>query len=105
MLSAPALGGGIRSVSDMFAAYLRLQDKDLDLMIQYGKMLGNGAVFKRLGFLLETLAPDETAARELCRENLTSGNSRLDPKLKADNLITRWRLWVPESWVPKKDNV
>jgi predicted transcriptional regulator of viral defense system len=105
MLSDPALGGGIRSASDMFSAYLRSGDKDLELMIQYGKMLGNGAVFKRLGFLLEILAPNETTAMDLCRENITTGNSRLDPGLKADKLITRWRLWVPESWGQKRNNV
>ena len=104
MLSDPALGGGIRSVADMFSAYLRSKDKDLELMIKYAQQLGNGTVFKRLGFLLETLAPDETLGMDLCRENMTTGNSRLDPGLKADKLITRWRLWAPESWGLKRNN-
>ncbi len=98
MLSDPAIGGGIRPVSDMLAAYLRSENKDLVLLIDYARRLGNGTVFKRLGFLLESLALDETGAMDQCRGNMTSGNSKLDPKLKDDKLITRWRLWVPESW-------
>jgi predicted transcriptional regulator of viral defense system len=104
MLSAPALGGGIRSVSDMLSTYLQSGNKNLELMIKYAQQLGNGAVFKRLGFLLELLASDETTIMDLCREKMTSGNANLDPGLSRDQLITRWRLWVPESWGQKRNN-
>jgi predicted transcriptional regulator of viral defense system len=97
MLNEPALGGGIRPVSDMLATYLRSENRELDQLIDYAERLGNGAVFKRLGYLLETLAPDENVAMEQCRKNLTTGNAKLDPKLKNDKLVTRWRLWVPEA--------
>ncbi len=98
MLVDPAFGGGIRSVKDMFVNYMRSESKNLEQLIEYGKLLGNGAVFKRLGFLLEKTAPDETKIIEQCRKKLTAGNARLDPKLNNDKLITRWRLWVPENW-------
>lgn len=98
MLSDPSLGGGIRFVSDMLVSYLRSERKDLELLVDYARRLGNGAVFKRLGYLFESLAPHETAIMDQCRENITTGISRLDPSLKADKLITRWRLWVPETW-------
>ncbi|MSM38693.1 MAG: hypothetical protein GJT30_03595 [Geobacter sp.] len=99
MLSEPRLGGGIRSVQDMLVNYLRSETKNLDLLIEYADRLGNGAAFKRLGFLLEQNAPDEIAAIEKCTQRLTKGNARIDPKLKAVRLISRWRLWLPENWL------
>jgi len=98
MLSDPVLGGGIRSTKDLFINYLRSENKNLELLIEYAERLGNGAVFKRLGFLLETIASDETETIDKCRSKLTAGNAKLDVTLSADRLITRWRLWVPENW-------
>jgi len=98
MLNDPRLGGGIRSTVDMFNNYFRTENMNLELLIQYAERLGNGAVFKRLGFLLERLAPKEVNSINKCRTNLTTGNAKLDLQLSADKLITRWRLWVPEAW-------
>lgn len=94
----PAFGGGIRSVVDMFKNYLKSEHKNITLLIDYATRLNNGAVFKRLGFLLEQNASMEMEAMELCRSKLTAGKVKLDPALNADKLITRWRLWVPENW-------
>jgi len=98
MLNDPRLAGGIRSVQDMFQTYLKSEKKNLDLLINYAEQLGNGAVFKRLGFLIEKNSPDDQAAIEACRTNLTSGNAKLDLQLPAERLVTRWRLWVPKAW-------
>ncbi|MGH8551442.1 MAG: hypothetical protein ACRERU_23110, partial [Methylococcales bacterium] len=35
-----------------------------------------------------------------CRTRLTKGTAKLDSALKCTRLITKWRLWVPPSWVP-----
>ena len=99
MLSDPQLGGGIRSAVDIFKNYLKSENKNTNLLIEYASRLGNGAAFKRLGFLLERFGPDEGQAIESCRSKLTKGNSKLDPKLAGDKLITRWKLWVPKNWV------
>ncbi|MCK4704927.1 MAG: type IV toxin-antitoxin system AbiEi family antitoxin domain-containing protein [Gammaproteobacteria bacterium] len=98
MLNDPLLAGGLRSTVDMFRNYLSSEKKDLSLLIQYAEQLGNGAVFKRLGFLLETYAENEQDFIEQCRERLTAGNTKLDPSLKGKRLITRWRLWVSKRW-------
>jgi predicted transcriptional regulator of viral defense system len=98
MLNDPGLGGGIRSTVDMLSNYFNSENKDLELLILYATRLGNGAVFKRLGFLLERLAPEEANSIKKCRANLTTGNAKLDLRLSADKLITRWRLWVPKAW-------
>ena len=99
MLSDPMLAGGLRSTIDMFRNYLSSEKKDIGLLIEYAERLGNGAVFKRLGFLLEKYAKDEQGFIEQCREKLTTGNAKLDPASKVNKLITRWRLWVPERWI------
>jgi predicted transcriptional regulator of viral defense system len=96
LLSDPALGGGIRPTTDMLTNYLHSENKNLTLLIEYAARLGNGAVFKRLGFLLEKLAPAETTTMNQCRARLTAGNAKLDPKLDNTRLVTRWRLWVPK---------
>jgi predicted transcriptional regulator of viral defense system len=98
MLVDPVLGGGIRSVKDMLINYLRSENNNPDLLIEYADRLGNGAVFKRLGFLFEIIASGETEIVKQCRKRLTAGNAKLDPKLNNSRLITRWRLWVPENW-------
>ena len=98
MLSDPRLGGGIRSTVDMFGRYLESDKKNLLLLLEYATRLGNGAVLKRLGFLLERMSPDDKDAIARCRERMTTGKSKLDPQLPADRLITRWRLWVPAGW-------
>ena len=98
MLNDPQLGGGLRSTVDMFKNYLASEKKDLPLLIKYAEQLGNGAVFKRLGFLLEKLSAADQDIITQCRERLTTGNAKLDPTLASKRLITRWRLWVPEQW-------
>lgn len=98
MLDDPQLGGGIRSTSDMLTNYLKSEKKNMSLLIEYGKKLDNGAVFKRLGFLLESFFPREHDAIRTCKMYLTKGNAKLDPKLFAERLITRWRLWIPNNW-------
>jgi predicted transcriptional regulator of viral defense system len=98
LLGDPQLGGGLRSTVDMFRNYLNSEKKDLKLLLEYAGQLGNGAVFKRLGFLLEQYAENEQDVIDSCYEKLTAGNTKLDPAVKAERLITRWRLWVPERW-------
>ncbi len=97
MLDDPSAGGGIQHVADCFAQYLRRSDGDPQKLIAYAERLGNGAVFKRLGFLAERL-PNGKAVAEACRTRLTKGYAQLDPALDCPRLVTRWRLRIPESW-------
>jgi predicted transcriptional regulator of viral defense system len=98
LLTDVKLGGGIRPTSNMFSNYLKSDKKNIDLLLEYAKRLENGAVFKRLGFLLERLAPDQTQSIKMCRDLLTKGNAKLDPSLNSKKLVTRWKLWVPTNW-------
>jgi len=97
MLDDPEIGGGIQQVTDCFIAYLARSDRNDDKVIEYGDRLGNGAVFKRLGFLAERHGAGQLLIAASA-ERLTQGNAKLDPTLKCARLISRWRLWVPEIW-------
>jgi predicted transcriptional regulator of viral defense system len=97
MLDHPALGGGIQHVQDCLLSYLSRPDRDDQKLIDYGERLGNGAVFKRLGFLAEK-HESGTKLAELCAERLTAGTSKLDPALTSERIVTKWRLAVPAVW-------
>ncbi len=96
MFDDPSIGGGIRSVVDFFKKYLSSSECDLNILIQYAGKMGNKAIFKRLGFVLSKIKPDETRWITQCSEHLSQGNSQLDPASKGKRLIKKWRLWVPE---------
>ena len=98
LLSDPGLGGGIRPTADLLVNYLGSDNPDMNLVLDYAKRTGNGAVLKRLGFLLEIYAPGQKDIIDACRSLLSKGNVKLDPQLEPDSLVTRWRLWVPKSW-------
>ncbi|MGQ0528637.1 MAG: type IV toxin-antitoxin system AbiEi family antitoxin domain-containing protein [Panacagrimonas sp.] len=99
LLADPALGGGLRSTVDVLRTYLDEKEfRNLKLLLDYALRLDNGAVFKRLGYLLERFAPTETEAITFCRAHLSQGNAKLDPSLPQKKLATAWRLWLPEGW-------
>ena len=97
MLADPALGGGIRHVAEMLASLFHDQPKEAAKLAGYAAKIGSGAVYKRLGFLLQRDHPDQAALIESCRARLTAGYAKLDPALPADRLVTAWRVWVPAS--------
>lgn len=100
MLQEPSLGGGIQHVEDCFIQYLHREDRDFALLVEYADKLFNGAIFKRLGFLAERQSMDLLV--QLSRERLTTGNAKLDSGLECPRLITRWKLFVPETWLDGK---
>lgn len=95
LLDDPAFGGGIEHVIDCFAEYIRHDHRQDKKLISYAERLGNGAVFKRLGFLAEHQS-DCNYLIDTCRQRMTKGNAKLIPTLPCPRLVTRWRLWVPE---------
>lgn len=91
ILDAPRLGGGIRHVAEVLAAYLA--DHESDRLIQYGERTGNRSVFKRLGYLVSSIAPEEAALLDECRRRLPTGVTLLDPSAPATGTDDReWRL-------------
>lgn len=97
VLDDPAIGGGIGRVADCVAAYLAHSERNDESLLAYGDRLGNGAVFKRLGFLTERLSTDDPLV-PACQNRLTEGHTRLTPALVCPRLVTRWRLRIPDGW-------
>lgn len=97
MLAMPETGGGIDHVADSVRTYLGTPKSSRERLIDYAEKFGNGAIFKRLGFLAEARFGDQKLAAA-CRLRLTKGYTRLDPALSCTRLVTTWRLWVPARW-------
>lgn len=98
ILSDIELAGGIRSAFDALKQYLASEYKSLTLLDEYAGKLNNKTVYKRLGFLMERIPNSDKSFLKLCKKKLSKGNSKLDPTLDADYLVTRWKLWIPKSW-------
>lgn len=97
MLAMPETGGGIDQIAECLRAYAKSPPYDGESLVRYGEQFGNGAVFKRLGFLAEMQLHDAGLA-SACRARLTQGYAQFDPALPGHHLFTAWRLWVPEHW-------
>ena len=90
------LGAGLQHVTDCLVEFTRVFNKpgDLDALLNYAIQFKNGALFKKLGYLAETLE-FKPSFINACRERITSGYTTLDKKAEKNRLVTRWNLWVP----------
>ena len=91
VLSDPSWGGGIRSVSEMLDEYLHRDHRDDSKLVDYGDLVGNGAMFKRLGYLLERTEPRVGALVDACRARRSRGINDLDPAVNAAGpILSTW---------------
>lgn len=94
-LDDPALGGGLRHMAEALAAYAGGRRVTWDKIIAYGDQLGNRTVFKRLGYLAETLGVGDDPLIAACLERVSAGVGRLDPERgKSGPTTTRWGLTI-----------
>ena len=77
ILDAPHIGGGIRHAAEILDTYL--DEHDALRLVEYAERLGNRAVFKRLGYLIEALGRDEPELISECKARLSTGLALLDP--------------------------
>jgi predicted transcriptional regulator of viral defense system len=98
MFYKPAYGAGIRQVIEFYKSYLNSKHKNIDLLVEYALKFNKGVVFKRLGFITENFFPQEKAIIEVALKNLSAGYSSLDIDLAKDRLVSKWRLWISNSW-------
>ena len=95
ILDDPRLGGGIRTVADVLHEYLHSEHRDDQLIVSYGDRLGNRAVFKRLGYLLEHSGVEAPKLIQACLDRRSSGLAALDPSSDSPaRIVRRWRLRV-----------
>ena len=85
--------GGFSEVAKGY--WMRYQDMDIKKLVQYALILDIGAVYRRLGYLLELFETKETGQVDLLRKKLTSTYMLLDPAMPAEGkFIARWRLRI-----------
>ena len=95
VLDDPAIGGGIRNVAEVLDTYLSGDHRDDMRVMSYADRLGNRTVFKRLGYLLESLEIEAPELIEMCLARRSAGIAKLDPSIRGDGRITkRWGLRV-----------
>ena len=92
----PYLGAGLQHVMDcMHEFHKQHGDSGLHTLIEYASDIGNGALFKKLGYLAEKLKWG-SEFKKVCAARLTKGNAHLEKSAPEERLITKWRLWVPK---------
>lgn len=102
VLDAPYIGGGIRHVVEVLETYLRGEHRRDTLLIRYVRRLGNRTVFKRLGYLLETLGVTAPVLVETCDKGMGAGISLLDPTIPTRGpVLRRWNLRLNVELVTK----
>lgn len=95
VLDSPALGSGIRAVTNILAEYMTSDMRNERLLVEYGDRLPRRAMFKRLGFLLELLHVDAPMLIDACLARRSEGVIALDPGIDAKGqIISRWGLRV-----------
>lgn len=92
ILDAPRLAGGIRHGTDILRTYLN--EYSTEPLSEYADRLANRTVFKRLGYLAETLGGHESLV-SVCEANISTGISLLDPDGPGGGRrIMRWNLRI-----------
>ncbi len=95
MLDDPSTGGGIRHVADILINYFESDHKDSTLLHKYIKKMNNNTIYKRLGYLLESLEINEKPFVEKCKKKISTGYSDLDPTVASEGKLTnRWNLKI-----------
>ena len=98
VLDDPGLGGGIRHVGDVVLEWFAGDLRDDGRLLEYVERLGNRSVYKRLGFLIETLALSAPDVLEVCERRMSSGTVRLDPTgPPGGRRVPRWNLMANAS--------
>jgi len=94
-LNDPIFSGGMRLIVDFFKEYLKSEYKSLGLLIEYAEKMKNCTIFKRLGFLVDSLQPNEVDFISECKNRISKGRSQFDPTIKGIIFNSKWALLIP----------
>lgn len=90
-LRRPGFCGGITEVAK--GLWIRREDMDVLKLVRYSERLKIGAVYRRLGFLLELYELGSEREHRRLRKHLTNAYATLDPLLPSEGkYLRRWRL-------------
>lgn len=100
----PSWVGGVRHLAEILISYRDNAHFDIAKLLVRLDEVGNGAAYKRMGFLAEALWPDATAVLDAARVRRTKGIIRLDPSVKSRGRMSkRWGLWINVTVKPGLD--
>jgi predicted transcriptional regulator of viral defense system len=100
VLDDPSLAGGIRHAAEITSAYL--DEYPPEILIDYAGRSGNHTVFKRLGYVIESLGLDQPLLVNASQDRLSAGISALDPGgPQGGRRNMRWRLRVNATIAPQ----
>ncbi len=95
LLDDPAMGGGMRTVAEILSAYFESDLRDDRLLSESIEQFGNRSVWKRLGYLIETLAIEAPELLRRSAASVSAGISVLDPGApRKGRTLKRWNLLV-----------
>ncbi len=90
-LHLPAYCGGVTEVAK--GLWMRKNDVKPERLIEYAQRMGNGAVVRRVGYLLELYKLATPEELERVRRSLSATYAVLDPMLPAEGAyVSGWRL-------------
>jgi len=96
-LRNPSICGGIRTLASIISEYDKKTDKNYSDLIKIIKKIGNGATWKRLGYIFEELKINEDISK-IAEKEISSGAVRLDPSIKSrGDFVKKWGLWINTS--------
>jgi predicted transcriptional regulator of viral defense system len=97
-LASPEWVGGVRHLADMLAAYRASRNWNAERLLSAVRSLRRGSAMKRLGYLAETLWPEEADIPRAALEARSAGLVKLDPAMGGTGRISkRWGLRVNAS--------
>ena len=90
-LKMPEYCGGITEVAKGF--WMKRQEMSMTKLVDYAEKLNVGAVYRRLGFLLETYSMNCPSELERLQRKMNTSYLLLDPTLPSEGkYLARWRL-------------
>lgn len=95
ILDTPSAGGGIRHVAEIVENYFNSEYCNNIQLQEYIEEYRNRTIYKRLGYIIETLSIPSPEIIEECLKNISSGYSMLDPTIKSKGTFNRkWNLRI-----------
>jgi len=95
ILNRPEDGGSAIQTFEICREYFQSSEADTNKLLLYADKIGNGTVFKRLGFIGEQLLPTAVEFIETCQKNISKGVSLFDPSgPKKGRIYSKWNLKI-----------
>lgn len=95
ILDDPSIGGGMRHISDVIRQYFQGEHKDDGKLLEFIERIENRTIYKRLGYVIETLNLKLLDILEVCRSKISRGYSTFDPSVSVKgHFVRRWNLRV-----------